>query len=64
MKLIGFIIPSTNVSTEFLPLITVTLAYTVYPSELVDDIRYMLRKFKLTEDLIWNMHIHNLKTDQ
>jgi len=64
LKLIGSIILSTYVSIELLAPITPTLSYTIYPSQLVEGIRDMLRKLELTESSIWNMHLHNLKTDQ
>ena len=62
LKLIGSII-SANVSTKPLPPITQTLAYAVYLNQLVDGIRDILCKPKLTEDSIWNIHLHNLKID-
>ena len=52
LKLIGLVIQSANVSTEFLPPITPTLAYMVYSSQLIDNSRDMLRKPELTGDSI------------
>jgi len=61
--LIGSIISLAYVSTDFLPPITPTLAYAVYPSQLVDSIRDTPHKPELTEKLVWNMDLYNLKID-
>jgi len=63
LKLISSIISLAYISTELLPPIILTLAGAVSPSQSVNDIRDMLSKFELMKDSIWNMHLHNLKTD-
>ena len=46
-----------------MPLITLMLVGAVYASQLVDGIRDMLSKPKMMKNSIWNIHFHNLKTD-
>jgi len=50
--MIETIILSTKVNTELLPPITPMLAYAVYLSQLVNDIRDMLSKSELMDDSI------------
>jgi len=61
LKLISLITQSTNVSLELLTLVIATLAYALYPSHLLDDVRDMLPKPELTEDSIWKTLLHNLE---
>ena len=61
LKLISSITQSTNVSVEPLTLVTVALAYALYPGHLLDDVRDMLPKPELTEDSIWKTLLHNLE---
>ena len=63
LKSISSIILLAYICIVLLSLITPMLVGAVYASQLDNDIRNMLSKPELTKDLLRNMHLHNLKTN-